>query len=429
MKDGEGNHRVELITINDLPTYSYEQIAREFPPADKPHRLPKSRAGLVILDPKDPVKTAYEWIRRKIMVEGAEEPFWCLHYYRHTFYRVGTHFQEVEEIWLRNQLYAFLSTCHLEHPKTGDILPFIPNETKVRDVIKALEAVVYLPDRFDDDEGPQAGERRNSPFWIDTRVSGDNLIACRNGLLDLETKTLTPHTPAFFNINTLPFAYDPGAPTPKRWIKFLRELWPGDEGKRSRMTLQEMFGLMLTADTSYEKIFLIIGPKRSGKGTIGRVLRRLIGIDNVARPTMASLGGEFGLWPLIDKQVAMISDARVPGQDAQKIAERLLSISGEDGVTTNRKYQSFWTGQLGVRFLIMTNKLPRIADASGALVSRYVVLTMTKSFYGREQKDLTDELYKEMAGILNWSIRGLERLRSRDGTDRQGFIIRSRRST
>jgi putative DNA primase/helicase len=71
----------------------------------------------------------------------------------------------------------------------------------------------------------------------------------------------------------------------------------------------------------------------------------------------------------------------------------------------------------------MTNKPPRIADASGALVSRYVVLTMTESFYGREQTDLTDELYQEMPGILNWAIRGLERLRGRDGTPKQGFII------
>ena len=176
---------------------------------------------------------------------------------------------------VEGRLYAFLSTCHLEEKKTHAIVPFIPDETKVQKVIKALEAAVYLSDRYDD--GPQVGEWRNPPFWIDGRESGNDLIACRNGLLDLETKTLTPNSPAFFNVNTLPFGYDANAPTPKRWIKFLRELWPGDEGKQSRMTLQEIFGLMLIADTSYQKIFLIIGPKRSGKGTIGRVLRRPIG--------------------------------------------------------------------------------------------------------------------------------------------------------
>ena len=37
-------------------------------------------AGLVILDPRDPLKTAEEWLRRKVMLEGAEEGIWCFHF-------------------------------------------------------------------------------------------------------------------------------------------------------------------------------------------------------------------------------------------------------------------------------------------------------------------------------------------------------------
>ena len=96
------------------------------------------------------------------MLEGAEEGIWCFHFYRGTFYRyVGTHFQEVKEIWLRNALYAFLSTCHLEEKKTHAIVPFIPDETKVQKVIKALEAAVYWSDCYDD--GPQVGEWKRTP--------------------------------------------------------------------------------------------------------------------------------------------------------------------------------------------------------------------------------------------------------------------------
>src|SRR5262245_30303787 len=43
-----------------------------------------------------------------------------------------------------------------------------------------------------------------------------------------------------------------------------------------------MFGLMLTGDTRFQKVFMLIGPKRSGKGTIARVLTELLGKDNVA---------------------------------------------------------------------------------------------------------------------------------------------------
>ena len=95
------------------------------------------------------------------------------------------------------------------------------------------------------------------------------------------------------------------------------------------------------------------------------------------------------------------------------IAERLLSISGEDGLTVDRKYLPPWTGRLPARFLILTNELPRLADASGALASRFIVLTLTESFYGREDHALTDKLLGELPGILNWSIDGWQRLQER----------------
>ena len=66
---------------------------------------------------------------------------------------------------------------------------------------------------------------------------------------------------------------------------------------------------------------------------IARVLAALIGRKNVAGPTLNSLGGEFGLAPLIGKTLAVISDARFAGKDASVVVERLLSISGEDALT------------------------------------------------------------------------------------------------
>ena len=90
--------------------------------------------------------------------------------------------------------------------------------------------------------------------------------------------------------------------------------------------MQEWAGYSFTANTQ-QKIVLVIGPRRSGKGTIGRVLRALVGPVNTAEPSLGSLGSPFGLWPLVDK--LHISDARLGGRtDSQVVVERLLSISG-----------------------------------------------------------------------------------------------------
>jgi putative DNA primase/helicase len=238
------------------------------------------------------------------------------------------------------------------------------------------------------------------------------MLACASGLLHLPTLELLPHTPAFFTYNALDFAYRSTAPEPRQWLDFLHQLWPDDEA--SIATLQEIFGLCLTGDTRQQKAFLIVGPKRSGKGTIARVLTRLVGLDNTTAPTLAGLGTPFGLAPLIGKRLAIISDARLGGRaDQAAIAERLLSITGEDMLTIDRKHRSAWNGQLQARFLVLSNELPRLADVSGALASRFIVLTLIQSFYGREDHGLADRLLTELPGILNWAITGWHRLGER----------------
>ena len=173
-------------------------------------------------------------------------------------------------------------------------------------------------------------------------------------------------------------------------------------------------GYVLGGDTRLQKVFLLVGPKRGGKGTIARVLTGLLAQHHVAAPTLAGLSTNFGLAPLIGKPLALISDARLSTKaDTKIVVERLLSISGEDSLTIHRKFRDPWTGHLPMRFVILTNELPRLADASGALASRFILFVLTKSFYGAENPKLTDELLTEAPAIFNWALEGLDRLMAR----------------
>lgn len=116
----------------------------------------------------------------------------------------------------------------------------------------------------------------------------------------------------------MPFAYDPAAPEPVKWLSFLRQLWPDDE--ESIAALQEFFAYVLSGRTDLHKIMLLIGPTRSGKGTIARVLAALLGKGNVAGPTLASLGTNFGLSPLLGNPLALGSDARLAGSTSTKLS-------------------------------------------------------------------------------------------------------------
>lgn len=219
-------------------------------------------------------------------------------------------------------------------------------------------------------------------------------------------------TPRFFSRNCLLYNFDPFPPPPTAWLRFLASLWPDDP--QSINTLQDWFGYCLMPDTRQQKMMLIVGPRRSGKGTIARTLTALLGSANVAGPTMSGLVERFGLWSLIGKLLAVIGDARISGRtDTTQIVERLLSISGEDNLTIDRKNLPPVTMRLPTRFMILSNEMPKLGDSSNALTSRFIVMNLTQSFYNREDKDLEEKILNELPSILLWAIEGWQNLQAR----------------
>ena len=328
--------------------------------------------------------------------------------HRADFYSfAGSCYQPLTDEQIDSAIYRHLEQCstvqrdgsgapkldELGQPKLRSITP---KSAIVREVRLALPSRgVLLDDRID------------PPCWLGAHDDLDptKIVPCRNGLLDLSTRTLHPLTPELFSTHALPFSYDPDAPDPIAWLAFLDQLWETDlEAWRA---LQMWFGYCLCCDTRQQKIMMVVGPKRSGKGTVARVLTALLGTVNVAAPPLGSLATNFGVQPLMGKLLAIVSDARLSGRTDQAIVvERLLSISGEDLQTIDRKHKSPVTVKLSTRFMLLTNELPRLRDTSGALASRFIILTLTESWFGREDHDLTDKLLAELPSILLWALEG-----------------------
>lgn len=317
----------------------------------------------------------------------------------------GSHFAECSDEQVRRPLWQYLDTL-MTLDGRGNPRPLRPNKAYVTGIIDAL----CVPAGFDArDVVP--------PCWLPGSSGPDprDLVVLADGVLDVARRVLLPHDPRLFVTNALPFAWgdegDSGPPT--AWLAFLDSLWGEDEDAIA--TLQEIMGYLLTPDTSQQKMFLLIGPRRSGKGTIGRVLTALLGAHNCCAPTMASFGGEFGAAQIIGKLAAIFPDARSGGlgMSAQSVVERLLQISGEDHMEINRKNKEFWNGRPTARVVIMANEPPKLGDASGALPGRFITLSMYKSFYGQEDHGLEARLMAELPAILRWALDGRDRLNHR----------------
>jgi putative DNA primase/helicase len=353
---------------------------------------------IILPSPKHPIAVSRALVRDRYSHSSADP---LLRAWRGGFWRwEKSHWVEVPDAAVRSDAYSFTEHAVFfddNRKKTA----WAPNRYRIADLLDALRAITHLHAHL------------QPPVWTGPTDAppASELVACANGLLHVPTRQLLEHDPRLFNTVAVPFDFDPGAPAPELWLRFLDDLWPDDADAIA--ALQEFFGYVVSGSTSLHKIMLLVGLLRSGKGTIARVLTALVGRANVTGPTLASLGQNFGLQDLIGKSLAVVADARL-GSGTSVVVERLLSISGEDTLTIDRKYKDPWTGQLGTRFLIISNELPSFGDASGAIASRFVVLTLKRSWLGKENHALTSELLTELPGILNWALEGLSRLQEQD---------------
>ena len=75
-------------------------------------------------------------------------------------------------------------------------------------------------------------------------------ISVSNGILNLKTKELIPHSPRLLTVSRLPVAWQ-GTTEPTEWLRFLESSIPAEE---DRKTLQMCMGYLLTPDTTQQKM-------------------------------------------------------------------------------------------------------------------------------------------------------------------------------
>jgi putative DNA primase/helicase len=257
------------------------------------------------------------------------------------------------------------------------------------------------------------------PLWLGTdglnQLNTSSRLTMANGILDLDKLLagqqdfVEQHTPLWFCSNSVPYSYDASAQSPQ-WFTFLKDVFDGDMERIN--LLAEWFGYCLTRETKYQAIMTLAGPRRSGKGTILRALRQVVGEHNCASPCLQTLSDAFGLSGLFGKTCAVCSDAHLGhGDKAIAILEILKLISGEDAVEINRKFLPLITSRLNIRFTLAVNELPKFGDSANALLPRLLILPFHNCYEGREDRDLESKLAPETAGIFNWAVWGLQQLR------------------
>jgi len=355
--------------------------------------------GKRVLDPTDPYQTGKRLLEELYPNTIRTNDDWLS-------YSQGA-YRDIEDKAVEADLWRELDAAMIHVPqKKGPptLERFKPNRNKVGEIYAAMASIAHVP-----------ADTMAPPCWL----NGDGpdplgLLPFRNGILNVITGELLAPTPRFFTRNAVDLEYDPSAPEPEMFFEFIEDVLPDP---LARELLRDWMGYLLTPDVSQQKILLMVGPPRAGKGVTQRIIRQLVGVGNTCNPLSSDMGsgGVGALQTLIGKSVAFMSDARFNRTaNSHAITERLLTISGGDPITISRKYKGAWDGQLPTRFVMLTNELPELKDNSPALANRFVPLLFEKSFLGREDPTLADRIIaNELPGILNWALEGCRRLRQR----------------
>ena len=186
-----------------------------------------------------------------------------LHHRRDFFEWNGSSWPDADEDMVRRRLYEFLDG-HQYFNARSNLLPVKPDPQMVENVLKALRGTGQIDKSID------------PPLWLEDWAPSDPFDRpCepgrRRGIGRLRQRSPASanQKAAAAHAGISSIATPSTSPTTERrrrrscgscsWTRC------GLGDPQSTATLQEIFGLCLTPDTSYQKIFMVTGPRAAAK--------------------------------------------------------------------------------------------------------------------------------------------------------------------
>lgn len=252
-----------------------------------------------------------------------------------------------------------------------------------------------------------------------THLSGDPVepfINFKNGMLEWRTGQMLAHDPSYKSTIQLPFAWDAAAACPK-FDRWLSEILSDDY----RELMWQIIGYLMLNGNPMQVAFLFLGRGRNGKGTLMRVLRHLLGDDNVASVSLNDLNGNrFAPADLYGKAANLAGDIDATFQES---TARFKSLTGEDLFYAERKNEQGFNFQNWAVPVFSANRVPGSADTSEGYTRRWVVVQFARMISDAEKIIGLDQRFvAELPGIAAKGVEALRGLMKAGGFKADGDV-------
>lgn len=207
-------------------------------------------------------------------------------------------------------------------------------------------------------------------------IADANLIAFKNGVLDVIEDTFMDFSPEYIITNKIPHNYNPDAKS-ELLDSVMLKFACGDENLVH--LLYQSVGYTFYRRNELRKSFFLLGEKRNGKSTFLDMVNTLLGEDNVSNLDLEDIGHQFRTAE-INGRLANIGDD-IDNAYIAKTSIFKKVVSGEK-VTTERKGKDPFKLHSYCKFFFSANSLPRMGNGrdSSAVLDRLVIIPFDAKF-------------------------------------------------
>jgi P4 family phage/plasmid primase-like protien len=236
-------------------------------------------------------------------------------------------------------------------------------------------------------------------------------IPCRNGMLRLGDMQLLPFSPSYRRRNKLDVDFQPGSKCNKLFLETLMHpALPADDLD----LLQRVCGLYLVGVNLAQAIVLLIGTAGGGKGTFIRVLKGVLGHNNIVTLRTSLLGERFETSRYVGK--TLLYGADVPANFLNRRGASVLkSLVGGDPMTVEFKGSNKVpeiSGDYNVIASCNSQLLVRLEGDQEAWRRRLRMVSYENDPPQNVIVDLHRRIIEqEGPGVLNWMLEGLRKIR------------------
>ena len=212
--------------------------------------------------------------------------------------------------------------------------------------------------------------------------SDPNLITVENGIYNISTMELTPHTPTNLSKVLIPCSFIEnvsGISETKFW-KYLISTCTVD-GTLDEMMVDSILELMASCFVKRqidEKSFILLGNGDNGKSVLLLYLNSMLGKDNVSNISLQTLADDkFQVASLDGKMANIFTDIE---EHELKKTGIIKAISSGEPVSVRHLYGEPFDMYPYAKLIFSCNRFPKVYDQSDGFFRRWIIIEFKRKF-------------------------------------------------